>query len=47
MIATDAHTWTPGDAWWDVGVPAVSKLDSVRKAAQDHAASKGKQRLGV
>ena len=23
-IVSDAFTWTPGDAWWDVGVPQVS-----------------------
>ena len=24
VIRTDPHTWTGGDAWWDVGVPEVS-----------------------
>jgi 3D-(3,5/4)-trihydroxycyclohexane-1,2-dione acylhydrolase (decyclizing) len=47
VIETDAFTWTPGDAWWDVGVPEVSTLDSVRAAAEEHAAAKIKQRVGV
>ncbi len=47
VIATDAFTWTPGDAWWDVGVPEVSKRESVAAAARDHAAAKAKQRVGV
>ena len=24
VIDVHAHQWTPGDAWWDVGVPEVS-----------------------
>ncbi|MGQ0484145.1 MAG: 3D-(3,5/4)-trihydroxycyclohexane-1,2-dione acylhydrolase (decyclizing) [Hyphomicrobiales bacterium] len=47
VIATDAFTWTPGDAWWDVGMPEVSKRDSVTAAAKDHAQAKAKQRVGV
>lgn len=47
VIDTDAFTWTPGDAWWDVGVPEVSARDSVRKAAADHHDGRKKQRLGV
>ena len=47
VIKTDGFTWTPGDAWWDVGVPEVSAREAVRKAAEDHAAGKQKQRLGV
>jgi 3D-(3,5/4)-trihydroxycyclohexane-1,2-dione acylhydrolase (decyclizing) len=47
VIKTDGFTWTPGDAWWDVGVPAVSARESVRKAAAEHANGKKKQRLGV
>jgi len=47
VIDTDPNDWTPGDAWWDVGVPATSPRESVRKAAADHAAGKQKQRLGV
>jgi 3D-(3,5/4)-trihydroxycyclohexane-1,2-dione acylhydrolase (decyclizing) len=47
VIDTDPHSWTPGDAWWDVGVPEVSSRESVRNAAAEHGAAKRKQRLGV
>jgi 3D-(3,5/4)-trihydroxycyclohexane-1,2-dione acylhydrolase (decyclizing) len=47
VIDTDAYSWTPGDAWWDVGVPEVSASDTVRRARADHLAAKKKQRLGV
>jgi 3D-(3,5/4)-trihydroxycyclohexane-1,2-dione acylhydrolase (decyclizing) len=47
VISTDAHTWTPGDAWWDVGVPEVSNREKVRAARADHTAKKQKQRAGV
>jgi 3D-(3,5/4)-trihydroxycyclohexane-1,2-dione acylhydrolase (decyclizing) len=46
-IKVQASQWTPGDAWWDVAVPAVSQRESVRKAAADHAEGKRKQRVGV
>jgi len=46
-IKVSASQWTPGDAWWDVGVPQVNSRDSVRKAAADHAEGKKKQRIGV
>lgn len=39
--------WTPGSAWWDVGVPEVNARESVRKAAAEHADGKKKQRVGV
>jgi 3D-(3,5/4)-trihydroxycyclohexane-1,2-dione acylhydrolase (decyclizing) len=47
VIDTDAYSWTPGDAWWDVGVPEVSGSEKVRAARADHLAGKKKQRLGV
>jgi 3D-(3,5/4)-trihydroxycyclohexane-1,2-dione acylhydrolase (decyclizing) len=47
VVETDPHSWTPGDAWWDVGVPEISTRESVKSAAADHAAAKRKQRLGV
>lgn len=47
VIKTDPITWTPGDAWWDVGVPAVSEREQVRKASAEHAEGKKKQRLGI
>jgi len=46
-IKTHAHEWTPGDAWWDVGVPEVSERSEVRQARADHDEGKKKQRVGV
>jgi 3D-(3,5/4)-trihydroxycyclohexane-1,2-dione acylhydrolase (decyclizing) len=46
-IKVSATEWTPGDAWWDVGVPEVSERPSVREAAVQHAVDKKKQRIGV
>jgi len=46
-IKVSPSQWTPGDAWWDVGVPEVNSRESVRKAAADHAEGKRKQRVGV
>ena len=46
-IVSDAFTWTPGDAWWDVGVPQVSARESVREASQEQIEGRKKQRVGV
>ena len=46
-LNSDAFTWTPGDAWWDVGVPEVSGRDSVRAAAAEQAEGRKRQRVGV
>jgi 3D-(3,5/4)-trihydroxycyclohexane-1,2-dione acylhydrolase (decyclizing) len=46
-INTDAFAWTPGDAWWDVGVPEVSERDEVRKARRAHEDGRARQRLSV
>jgi 3D-(3,5/4)-trihydroxycyclohexane-1,2-dione acylhydrolase (decyclizing) len=46
-IVSDAFTWTPGDAWWDVGVPAVSARETVREAAAAQQEGRKKQRVGV
>ena len=46
-IATEAKTWTPGDAAWDVGVPEVSERETVRAARADHEDIRAKQRIGV
>jgi 3D-(3,5/4)-trihydroxycyclohexane-1,2-dione acylhydrolase (decyclizing) len=46
-IVSDAFTWTPGDAWWDVGVPQVSARESVRDASKDQIEGRRKQRVGV
>jgi 3D-(3,5/4)-trihydroxycyclohexane-1,2-dione acylhydrolase (decyclizing) len=47
VIDTDAYSWTPGDAWWDVGVPEVSNSEKVRAARGDHMNAKKRQRAGV
>jgi 3D-(3,5/4)-trihydroxycyclohexane-1,2-dione acylhydrolase (decyclizing) len=47
VIDTDAYAWTPGDAWWEVGVPEVSSRDTVKAAKKDIVESKKKQRAGV
>jgi 3D-(3,5/4)-trihydroxycyclohexane-1,2-dione acylhydrolase (decyclizing) len=46
-IVSDAFTWTPGDAWWDVGVPQVSERAEVNAAAKDQQAGRKNQRVGV
>ena len=46
-IRIQQHQWTPGDAWWDVGVPEVSDHESVRQARADHMEGKQNQRVGV
>jgi len=47
VIDVDQHQWTPGDAWWDVGVPEVSRREAVRKARAEHDQGLKKQRIGV
>ena len=46
-ITIQQHQWTPGDAWWDVGVPEVSEREQVRQAKADHAEGQQNQRLGI
>ena len=46
-IVSDAFTWTPGDAWWDVGVPAVSARQEVREAHASQEEGRKRQRVGV
>ena len=46
-IVTDAYTWTPGDALWDVGVPQVSNRDAVKEQVKYQADVRSKQRVGV
>ncbi len=47
VIKTDPYTWTPGDAWWETGVPQVNTREAVLKALKEHEAGKAKQRVGV
>jgi len=46
-IVSDAFTWTPGDAWWDVGVPQVSVRTEVLEAARQQQEGRTRQRVGV
>ena len=46
-ITTDAYSWVPGDADWDVGVPEISDRDSVNAARDAQIAIRAKQRVGV
>ena len=46
-IVSDAYTWTPGDALWDVGVPQASSRDAVNDSAKYQADVRSKQRVGV
>jgi 3D-(3,5/4)-trihydroxycyclohexane-1,2-dione acylhydrolase (decyclizing) len=46
-IVTDAYSWVPGDADWDVGVPEISTRESVNKARESQIAIRAKQRVGV
>ena len=46
-IVSDGFTWTPGDAWWDVGVPEVSAREEVAAAAEAQRQGREKQRVGV
>ncbi|AMG59527.1 3D-(3,5/4)-trihydroxycyclohexane-1,2-dione acylhydrolase (decyclizing) [Pantoea vagans] len=49
VIAINTHPfdWTPGDAWWDVGVPEVSVRDSVNQAREEHVKGRLAQRVGI
>jgi 3D-(3,5/4)-trihydroxycyclohexane-1,2-dione acylhydrolase (decyclizing) len=46
-IAVSGFEWTPGDAWWDVGVPEVSESAEVRAAYAEQVAGRERQRNGV
>lgn len=46
-IVTDAHSWVPGDADWDVGVPEVSNKSTVNDARRHQEEIRAKQRIGV
>ena len=47
-MTTDAFTWTPGDAWWDVGVPEVSNRQQVNDVYREQIkVRQAKQRIGV
>ncbi|MDD9823173.1 MAG: 3D-(3,5/4)-trihydroxycyclohexane-1,2-dione acylhydrolase (decyclizing) [Gammaproteobacteria bacterium] len=46
-IRVHPHQWTPGDAWWDVGVPQVNARPQIRAAKQDHEQNRRRQRAGI
>ena len=46
-VTTDAYSWVPGDADWDVGVPEVSDRETVKAAREGQIAIRAKQRIGV
>ncbi|HBV3339677.1 3D-(3,5/4)-trihydroxycyclohexane-1,2-dione acylhydrolase (decyclizing) (plasmid) [Klebsiella pneumoniae] len=46
-ISTHPFDWTPGDAWWDVGVPEVSARESVNQAYAEHLEGRKNQRIGI
>ena len=46
-IVSDAFAWTPGDAWWDVGVPEVSERAAVNEAREADRQGRARQRVGV
>jgi 3D-(3,5/4)-trihydroxycyclohexane-1,2-dione acylhydrolase (decyclizing) len=47
VTKVQVHEWTPGDSWWETGVPEVSPRKQVRSARADHDKGKSKQRVGV
>ena len=47
VIKVQSHQWTPGDSWWEVGVPEVSTRKEVRAARADFEKGKARQRIGV
>ena len=46
-IVSDAFRWSPGDAWWDVGVPQVSHRQEVREARAAQEEKRREQRVVV
>lgn len=43
----DAHTWSEGGCWWDVGVPEVSTREQIVSARSKHMKGRQSQRKGV
>ena len=46
-VVSDAYRWSPGDAWWDVGVPEVSHRPEVREVRTAQVEKRKEQRVGV
>jgi 3D-(3,5/4)-trihydroxycyclohexane-1,2-dione acylhydrolase (decyclizing) len=47
VINVASDRWTPGDAWWDVGVPEISDRQEIQSARADHMKGRDSQRVGV
>lgn len=47
VIRTAPHDWTPGGAFWEVGVPEVTSRDEVAAARTDLLDGKKRQRVGL
>jgi 3D-(3,5/4)-trihydroxycyclohexane-1,2-dione acylhydrolase (decyclizing) len=45
-IRTAPHAWTPGGAFWEVGVPGATPHDEVREARERVLEGKRRQRIG-
>jgi 3D-(3,5/4)-trihydroxycyclohexane-1,2-dione acylhydrolase (decyclizing) len=46
VLRTDPHAWTDGGAFWEVGIPQVSEVESVRQAREAQDRAKAGQRTG-
>jgi 3D-(3,5/4)-trihydroxycyclohexane-1,2-dione acylhydrolase (decyclizing) len=46
VVRTAPHDWTPGGAFWEVGVPAVSPRPEVHEARERLVEEKHRQRVG-
>ena len=47
VIDTHLYEWTEGGAWWEVGVPEVSRRDQVLVARAEWDAERKNQRIGI
>jgi len=45
-LVTDAYSWTEGGSYWEVGIPEVSDLQTVKDARAEWDAGKQDQRIG-
>ena len=47
VIRTAPHDWTPGGAFWEVGVPETAVRDEVSAARTELLEGKARQRIGL
>jgi 3D-(3,5/4)-trihydroxycyclohexane-1,2-dione acylhydrolase (decyclizing) len=47
VIRTAPHDWTPGGAFWEVGVPEVTPREEVSAARERLLIGKRRQRVGL